>query len=386
MHILHVIPYMHPRGGGPPVVVENFIHQANRRGHQSEILSTPLFCDGDEADLLAKLRELAPTTFVPAPKALILLEGLTTNWLHETVRRADIVHIHTLWSPLNIFVSWACARYRKPYVLMPHGYLDPYSLKVKRWSKAAYLWAVEHRAIAAAQRLIFTADDEMRLVQNLFPSLPECLVIPLGGDPPSAGADELSAAFVERFPMARGRRQLLFLGRLDFKKGIDRILSALPRVVDRYQDVLLTIVGEGGFAFERDLRNIIARRGLTNFVMMTGRLEGRMKWGAYASAEIFLLPSRQENFALTVAEAMHMAVPVIVSDQVNSWPHVEHAGAGMILQEELISAFLPHAIAQMLRDRESWRLASRRGQAYARQHLTWLAAGTKLIECYEEAL
>ena len=66
---------------------------------------------------------------------------------------------------------------------------------------------------------------------------------------------------------------------------------------------------------------------------MTGRLDGAAKWGAYASAELFLLPSRQENFAITVAEAMQMGIPVVISNKVNTWPYVKAAGAGIVLDE-----------------------------------------------------
>jgi glycosyltransferase involved in cell wall biosynthesis len=83
---------------------------------------------------------------------------------------------------------------------------------------------------------------------------------------------------------------------------------------------------------------------------------------------------------------MHMAVPVIVSDQVNSWPHVETAGAGMVLKVASIPSLLPQAITEMLRDREGLGLAGRRGQNYARKHLTWAAASAMLMECYEEVI
>ena len=115
--------------------------------------------------------------------------------------------------------------------------------------------------------------------------------------------------FLERFPKARGRRQLLFLGRLHVKKGLDRILTVLPSIVRAFPDVLLTVAGDGTPEFKAMLKDVIKAQGLENSVMMTGRLDGAAKWGAYASAELFLLPSRQENFAIAVAEAMHMRIP-----------------------------------------------------------------------------
>src|SRR5262245_8316803 len=146
---------MHPSAGGPPVVVENFVRESRRVGHKSEIISTSLFCHGDERITLQQLNELAPTTFVSQCSPIAFLHGVTRRRLRESIRTADIVHLHTIWNPINVLVRQECNRYRRPYVLMPHGMLDPYSLAVKRWRKAIYLWAVERKNILGAKRLIY---------------------------------------------------------------------------------------------------------------------------------------------------------------------------------------------------------------------------------------
>src|SRR5262245_38258143 len=137
---------MHPSAGGPPVVVENFVRESNKRGHISEIVSTYMFCRGDESILLNKLNALAPTTLLPASRARCLWHR-SWNRLGASIRAADMVHVHTLWDPINLMVRWECARQRRPYVLMPHGMLDPYSLSVGRWRKALYLWGIERQNI-----------------------------------------------------------------------------------------------------------------------------------------------------------------------------------------------------------------------------------------------
>jgi glycosyltransferase involved in cell wall biosynthesis len=383
--ILHVIPYMHPRAGGPPVVVENFVREASRRGHQSEIISTPLFCDGNESSLLEQLNGLAPTTFLSGSRPFFLLDPTANRQIAEGIRTANIVHVHTLWNPINSLVRQECARQRRPYVLMPHGMLDPHSLTVKRWRKALYLWAIEQKNISSAQRLIYTTPEEARLAATTISCVPKGVVIPLGADAPSE-SENLASGFLEKFPKARGRRQLLFLGRLDFKKGLDRILKILPSVVKIFSDVLLTIAGDGALKFEEALARTISCRGLEKSVLRTGRLEGALKWGAYASADLFLLPSRQENFALTVAEAMQMGVPVIISNKVNTWPYVEEAHAGLVLDEDEIENRLENALLWLLAAPAEMQLMGRSGQNYARKNLTWARATTCLLKCYDDVL
>jgi glycosyltransferase involved in cell wall biosynthesis len=387
MRILHVIPYMHPSAGGPPVVVENLVRETAVRGHVSEIVSTALLCaDDEEAQaLLLRLNQLTKTRFLPRSKIFTLFYGFR-HQIEDAIGSADIVHLHTLWDPINALVRRACARQSRPYLLMPHGMLDPYSLSVKRWRKAAYLWAIERKNIECAQRLIYTTEEEGQLAATVLSGRPQGAVIPLGGDPPSINAKSLASKFLNEHPRARGKRQLLFLGRIHFKKGLDRILSALPTIVTAFPDVMLTIAGDGDREHVAELRVDIANRGLTSAVMFTGRLDGALKWGAYASAELFLLPSRQENFAITVAEAMQMGLPVIVSKKVNTWSDVETAGAGVVLDEQGIEKELEAAIRVLLLDNESLKRMGERGQEYARANLTWANAASRLLQCYGEVI
>jgi len=385
VRILHVIPYIHPSAGGPPVVVENFVRETGRLGHLSEIISTPLFCNGDAAPLLRQWSELAPISLLPTVSNFAPWSTSASRKIHESVESADIIHVHTLWNPMNGMVRLACARHGRPYVLMPHGMLDPYSLSVKRWRKALHLSVIERRNIFGARRLIFTTAEEARLA-----SVNSCsqkgVVIPLGGDIPRWNVQELTSNFLDQFPMARGRRQLLFLGRLHFKKGLDRILTALPTIVRVLPDVLLTVVGDGTQEFEAAIRSTIAARGLESSVIMTGRLDGAAKWGAYGSAELFLLPSRQENFAITVAEAMQMGVPVVISNRVNTWPYVKAASAGIVVDEERIERVLADNILMLLQNSQALELMGKRGQEYARINLTWARAAAELLKCYEAVL
>jgi len=269
---------------------------------------------------------------------------------------------------------------------MPHGMLDPYSLSVNRWRKAFYLRTIESKTIFAAERLIYTTFEEQRLAATRLAFMPTGIVIPLGGDAPAESFASLAQSFLERFPGARGRQQLLFLGRLHPKKGLDRILTVLPAVVRAHPDVLLTIVGDGAPAFEARLKRVIATNDLENNVLMTGRLEGAQKWGAYASAKLFLLPSRQENFGIAIAEAMHMAIPVIISDRVNTWPYVKESGAGLVLDEIGIERQLQEALMSLLAAPKKIERMGRAGNEYARKNLTWRQATSSLLRCYKDVL
>ena len=115
--------------------------------------------------------------------------------------------------------------------------------------------------------------------------------------------------------------------------------------------MLLIVAGDGEAHYTRHLRQLVSALALDDHVLFAGRLDGELKWASFAAAELFLLPSRQENFAITVAEAMQMGVPVIITDKVNTWPYVKEARAGLVLDERDINALLPHAIEDIAEGR-----------------------------------
>lgn len=384
--ILHVTPYMHASAGGPPVVVENFIAETNRSGHSSEIVSTFALCNGDDGILRERLERLAPSTFLTGLETVPVVSRTGADKLDALVRRADIVHVHTLWSPLNVAARYACRRHDKPYVLMPHGMLDPYSLSVKALKKSLYMKFFEGRNMACAERMIYTTPEEEKLAALAGLRLPRGEIVPLGAQASSTSKDDLRLQFLKSFPQAEGKRRLLFLGRLHHKKGLDRILNALQRVRKTMPNVLLIAAGTGEATYEENLRQRVHSLALDDHVLFTGHVDGELKWASFAAAELFLLPSRQENFALTVAEAMQMGVPVVITDKVNTWPYVEDAGAGLVLSERDIDTLLPRAIETLLTDEVTRSKMSTQGARYARDRLTWHASAQKLLACYDQVL
>jgi glycosyltransferase involved in cell wall biosynthesis len=385
-NILHVIPYMHASAGGPPVVVENFIDETHRLGHCSEIVSTLDYCDGDDSKLQKRMEQLAPTTFLTGLETIAVISRSGAAKINAHVRRADIVHVHTLWSPLNVSARYACRKYDRPYVLMPHGMLDPYSLSVKALKKSIYLQFFERRNMACAQRMIYTTSEEERLAGLAGLPLPLGELVPLGARASSASTEDLRPYFLARYPQAEGKRRLLFLGRLHPKKGIDRILNCLQDVRQSIPNVLLIVAGDGEAQYTRHIRQLVSSLALDDHVLFAGHLDGELKWASFAAAELFLLPSRQENFAIAVAEAMQMGVPVVITDKVNTWPYVKEAGAGLVLADRDIDVLLPRAIETLLMDDATRLRMTVEGSRYARDRLTWNASAQKLLACYNQVL
>ena len=386
MNVLHVTPYMHPSAGGPPIVVEKFAVFGALRGWCPSVITTGSYCGGDETELVQKLGRLFPIKIINV--GIFNFNGLNTeasDVMEESVRKSDLVHIHTLWHPLTGLARKYCRIYNKPYIMMPHGMLDPYSLGIKKAKKQLYMLMCEKRNLQGAERLIYTTPEEESLARISFSWLPPGMIVPLGSDnPPLKDRKVLAEAFFQQFPHARGKRCLLFLSRLHLKKGLDRVLDAFERIAKVYSDTLLIVAGNGEPRYVETIRKQVHSKRLTDSVLFTGLLQGELKWGAFAASEQFLLPSRQENFALVVAEAMHMGVPVILTNKVNSWPYVDKAQAGIVLDETDILDRLVKAISLLLDSPVLGREMGQRGQSLARQELTWNNSATVMVDCYNE--
>ena len=179
----------------------------------------------------------------------------------------------------------------------------------------------------------------------------------------SAPADEgaLRAQFLERFADLKGRRLLLFMGRIHPKKGCDLLIRAFARVAALDPRLHLVMAGPDQTGWQATLQQLAAELGIAARICWPGMLRDQLKWGALYSAEAFVLPSHQENFGLAVAEALSCGVPVLISDKVNIWQEIQADGAGFVAQdtvagtESLLRGWLSLAAAKQAALREQAR-------------------------------
>jgi glycosyltransferase involved in cell wall biosynthesis len=282
-------------------------------------------------------------------------------WMAENLARFDGVVIHGLWQ-YHGYGSYGVVRGRLPYVVFPHGMLDPYfkrAFPLKHFKKQVYWLARERRMLRDARAVCFTtAIERDASAKTFWPGGWTPAVVPLGTSEPGGEPSAQREAFLTRFPGLRGRRFFLFLSRIHRKKGCDLLLDAFGRVtVDTDLDLVMAGPDEEGL--QPALEAQAARLGIAGRVHWTGMLEGDVKWGALRTAEAFVLPSHQENFGIAVVEAMACGVPVIISDKVNIWPEIARDEAGIVKDDSAegtyqgMAAFLamrPEERLQMIRN------------------------------------
>jgi glycosyltransferase involved in cell wall biosynthesis len=331
--ILHVISSVNPKGGGPIEGLKQLAAVNQSHGHHVEVVSL----DDPDAEWVkacpVKCHALGPNyigNYRYAPRLV--------PWLKAHRHEYDAVIVNGIWQ-YHAFATWLALRgTTTPYFVFTHGMLDPwfkrhYPLKhLKKW--LFWPWG-EYRVLRDATAVLFTCEDERRLARQSF-WLYKCdeFVVSYGTSAPPNNVEQQLAAFKAKFPELTGKKQLLFLGRVHEKKGNDLLFKAFAAVKARdpeaVKNVQLVMAGPTDHDYGREMQALATKLGLNEQITWTGMVQGDLKWGAFRSADAFILPSHQENFGIAVAEAMACGVPVLISNQVNIWREIQQSDGGIV--------------------------------------------------------
>jgi glycosyltransferase involved in cell wall biosynthesis len=331
--ILHCISSVNPQGGGPVEGIKQLAAVNKSYGHTVEIVSVDNPDDSWVKNCPVRCHAVGPSyigNYKYSPKL--------TPWLRAHAHEYDVVIVNGIWQ-YHSFGAWRALRDAAvPYFVFTHGMLDPwfkrnYPLKhIKKW--LYWPWA-EYRVLRDATAVMFTCEDERRLARQSF-WLYKCneFVVNYGTSAPPTNVDQQREAFKAKFPHLQGKRSLLFLGRVHEKKGPDLLFKAFAALKARNSealaDVHIVMAGPNDHPYGREMQQLGSSLGLDKHITWTGMVQGDLKWGAFRTAEAFILPSHQENFGIAVAEAMACGVPVLISNQVNIWREIQQAQGGLV--------------------------------------------------------
>lgn len=387
---------MHPSAGGPPVVVDHWCSGLRQRGVDATVLTTNAYAkDSEDSSWVSHYEGRFPIRVVdgmgPAGFGFAwnLKSFLRSRLEESSPEHVDLVHVHNLWSYSNCIAAKLCPRFGVPFVVSTHGMLDPNSLSRKAWKKRWYGKLAEWPSLRRASGLVFTHREEERLARLGADRLPPGHIVPLGSDaPPSEDRSRLAESFYARYPELRGKPLVLFLGRLHSKKGLDLLVEAFASVRKSCGYSHLVLVGPGEPSYVESLARRAHELGIDGFVTFTGPMNGDDKWSALAAASVFVLPSYQENFAISVAEALRMGTPVVLSDRVNIWSDL--VAANVAIKTELDSGDVAAKITQVLgaddvKSADGIAMGER-GRQYAIEHYNWDRSCEQLLRVYEAVL
>ncbi len=377
MRVLHVIPSVSASHGGPTVALKLMVEGLSAAGVQVEVATT---ADPGAARPTGASTNGVRYHYFARQARFYTISWPLWGWLRREAAAFDLLHVHALFSFASTAAATAARRAGVPYVIRPLGTLAPYGLRQHRLLKSISLRLVERRALERAAALHCTSQLEANEIQAL--GLSTCTrIIPLGIDVARFHEPQPPDWLARRAPRLAGRRVLLFLSRIDRKKGIELLLAGVAQLQkESTKPVALVIAGAGEPAYLRALQQQAEQLGLTESVLWAGHLEDHDKRAALAAAHVFVLPSEAENFGIAVVEAMAAGVPVVLSRDVALTADVTAAHAGIGIERNVPA--LVKALHQLLRDETLRAEMGRRACQLAQEHFSQQIMTDRLLELY----
>lgn len=381
MRIVHIVHSLDPDYGGPPAVAVRLAAAQAAQGHDTRVISFGEPGDFVDSPQYAKVpgRDAVRFEFIdtgrgPAARAI--------GWharrpLRNATRNADFVHLHGLWSRIVLHGAHAADAAQIPYAIRPAGTVDPWSLRQRPLKKRVALALAWRRILERARFVHMLNEDERKLAGPVIPRA-TMKVFPNGVFLEELEPLPSADAFFGQHPELQGRRFVLFLSRLHYKKGLDLLADAFAGVARRLGDVDLVVAGpdQGARAgFER----AVERLGISNRVHVVGPLYGESKIAALTAASCFCLPSRQEGFSVAITEALAVGCPVVVTAACH-YPEVTQHGAGF--ETTLDASDIGARLDQILGDSALATQMSRSARALVRERFTWPAIARLLVDEY----
>ena len=370
MRVVHLIQGVHRMSAGPTPFIGRLVEEQRRERLHSRIhaigpapaqwpYDAPLDVHGGA---IANLFGMAHT-FVTAAR--------------RELATADIVHGHGLWRLSNLF-SLFQSNPRAKLVCSPHGMLSGWSLSHRRWRKAPFWRLAQAPALARIDLFHATAESEYLDIRRLGFTQP-IVLLPIGIDVPERVAAAGRVQQPASDPQRNSEHNVLFLGRIHPVKGIDVLLRAWQPLEALHPGWTLTVAGPGEAAHRRDAKSLASSLGLRRCTFV-GEVTGEAKSALFAGARYLVLPSRSENFAVVVAEALAHSLPVIASTA-TPWHDLPARGCGWFvppdvspLREALREALcMPDAMHQQM---------GARGRAWMQQDYSWPVITERLTSAY----
>ena len=382
MRVLHVITGLWKDTGGPSEVIPALCTAMHDSGVDVSLATLA----GDTASTVedAAARGVRVMTYEPSIRHTVWYSGQLHRDIGRLAAEHDIVHIHGIWQ----FPDWAAASAARhagiPYLITPHGSLQPARLRKSRFKKQVSAVLADRAMLNQADCLHATAPDEAAAFRQFGYRGPVTLIpngITQACRRSRQEADDRAAAFRREYPETCGRRLLLFLSRIEPIKGVTTLAQAWAECAREFPDWHLVVVGPDERSHLQDVLRILRDGDVMDRTTITGPLHGERKTAAYLASEIFVLPTISENFGLVIGEALSHGLPVITTTGAPWSGIAEHACGWWI--EPTRAALCDTLRRSLAMPAPTLAAMGERGSAWISRDFTWKAEADSLLQTYE---
>ena len=269
---------------------------------------------------------------IPPPRRLGKLSKNAESTISRTIGSCDVVHMHTPWELSNASIAKLCKKIDTPYIISIHGMLDDWSMAQRKLKKQIYLALSARKLLENAHAVHCTAQAELDQSKRYYPK-GTGVVVPLLFDIDPYLALPGKELAQQAFNIDPNKPVVLFLSRVHVKKGIHFLIDAAKLLKDKGTEAQYLIAGTGDNDYEQQLQTQIKTLGLENTVRLLGMVRGTEKVSLYQAADLFALPTSQENFGFVLVEALACNTPAITTRFVDIWPELEDSGSSLIVEQ-----------------------------------------------------
>ena len=385
MKILIVIPALGNVYGGPSKSVLELAESIGKLGVNVDVVATN--ANGEktlDVDLNQwiiqnhyRVRYFSYLDFIDYKLTLSM-----SQWLFSNVSSYDLVHTNAIFSYTVLSAYWMCQLHKITYLSTPHGMLEPWALAYKIWKKKLYFNWLEKPALQKASAIQMLASTEAERIKNL-DLKPPLVIVPNGIHREDFASLPDPEIFYQQFPETKNKRLIIFLGRIDPKKGLDLLAPAFAQAYQKFPDTHLIIAGPDNTGFLPTAQSYFIKAGCSHAVTFTGMLTGNIKYAALAAATIYVAPSYSEGFSMSVLEGMAAALPCVITTGCN-FPEAGEAEVAIIVNIDVGS--IAKAIIQLLEDDQKAKNMGARARQFILENYTWDKIALKMVSVYENII
>lgn len=381
MKILMVIPAVGNVYGGPTKIVLELATAVGNLDHDVDIITTPangstnldvpLYKWIDEKNY--RIRYFPYWDIADYKISLSL-----TKWLFQHVTDYDLVHTNAVFSYPVLPAHWACQFHKIPYIMTPHGMLEPWAMAYKAKKKRLYYDLLEKPALQKAAAIQITGSPEANSIKSYGIKTP-MIFVSNGIHRHDCETPTNPEIFYQEFPHTRNKTLIIFLARIDPKKGLDLLATAFSQVYAQFPQAHLIVAGPDNTGFLPTVQNYFAQAGCLEAVTFTGMLTGEIKYAALAAASIYVAPSYSEGFSMSVLEGMAAGLPCVITTGCN-FPEAGEAKAAYIAKVDADE--IAQKLIYCLKNPQLAKETGDRARNLILSQYTWENIATKLSDIY----
>ena len=383
MKILMIVPALGSIYGGPSKSVIELAEAIGKRGVNIDVVTTN--ANGDErinVPLLTWIEEKNyRIQYFPYWNILdYKFSPSLTHWLFHNIGNYKLVHTNAVFSYPVLPAYWACQRNKIPYVVTPRGMLEPWALNYKSYKKGLYFSLVEKPALQKASAIHTLASTEAENIKTLNLGTP-LVVIPNGIYRANFEALPNPEIFYQEFSETRNKTLIIFLGRIDPKKGLDLLAKAFAKAHKLFPETHLIVAGQDNTGYLPTAQHYFKEEGCADAVTFTGMLTGEIKYAALAASNIYVAPSYSEGFSMSVLEGMATGLPCVITTGCN-FPEAKDVAKIVDIDPEQIA----NALISLLQTPLEAKNMGDRARAFILENYTWDKIVLKMIAIYNEII